>query len=302
MINICGFFRDMFPNVMRLIDQAIEEVSALDEPDEMNFVKRNTRSLYEEIKGLEDEKTARKFANARIFGPKPGEYGTRVTNLIETSNWKDESELADAFIQSMNHVYTDNIHGKRADGIYKKRLSVVDLVSQVRDTHEYEIGDLDHYYEFFGGLSKSIETLKGEKPEMLITDTTKEQILTESVERALRRSVRTRLLNPKFIEELLKNDYHGAQKIAQRVEYLLGHAATTNRVDNWIWSEIADRYIFDQEMFARMTENNRYATAEIIGRLLETNKRGYWDASDEELKRLRDAYLELEGFIEERLS
>jgi len=301
MVNICGFFRDMFPNVMQLIDQAVEEVSALDEPDHMNFVKANTKRLFEEIKRSGDEKTAGKLANARVFGPRPGEYGTRLINLIETSNWEDESELADAFIQSMNHVYTDNIHGKRVDGIYRKRLSSVGIVSQVRDTHEYEIGDLDHYYEFFGGLSKSVETVRGEKPEMLITDTSKEVILTESVEHAIRRGARTRLLNPKFIEELLKHDYHGAQKIAQRVEYLIGHAATTNRVDNWIWSEVSARYIFDKDIFARMTENNRYATAEIIERLLEANKRGYWKASDDELERLRDAYLELEGFIEEKL-
>lgn len=302
MINICGFFRDMFPNVMQLIDQAFEKISALDEPEDMNFVKANTRRIFEEIKDQENYKTAKKLANARIFGPKSGEYGTCLINLIETANWENESELADAFIQSMNHVYTDNIHGKRVDGIYRKRLSSVNLVSQVRDTHEYEIGDLDHYYEFFGGLAKSVETVRGEKPEMLITDTSKEIILTESVEHAIRRGVRTRLLNPKFIEELLKHDYHGAQKIAQRVEYLIGHAATTNRVDNWIWSEVSARYIFDKDIFARMTENNRYATAEIIKRLIEANKRGYWDASDDELERLRDAYLELEGLIEEKLS
>jgi cobaltochelatase CobN len=160
---------------------------------------------------------------------------------------------------------------------------------------------LDHYYEYFGGLAKSVEAAGGMKPEMLFNDTTKEVIITENVAAAINRGVRTRLLNPKWIKGLLKHDYHGVQHISDRVENLLGLAAATNRVDNWIWSKVAERYVFDEEMRKRLQENNRWAAAEIIDRLLEANKRGYWLAGDEELEKLREASLEMEGAIEEKL-
>ena len=301
-VNICGFLRDLFPNVMRLLGDAFDVVASLDEPCAQNFVKEHSEAVYDQIKGeLEDGKLAHRLANARIFGPRAGEYGTRVPSLIETSNWGDESQLAEAYIQSMNHAYAENVHSDRVEGIYRSMLSNVEVVSQVRDTHEYEITDLDHYYEFLGGLSKSVETVSGKKPEMLITDTTKEAIKTESIEHAIRRGVRTRLLNPRWINAMLEHDYHGAQKIRDRVEYELGLAATTGAVDNWIWSETADRYVFDEEMRRRLAENNPWATAEIIKRLFEANKRGYWEATEEELEKLKQAYLEAEGWIEETI-
>jgi len=301
-VNVCGFFRDMFPNVMVLIDRAFNLVASLDEPLEMNYVKEHSAEAFSELKAVEgDETTARKLANARIFGPPAGTYGTNVISLIETSNWTEETQLADAYISSMNHVYAENIHAGDADETYRKVLSNVDVVSQVRDSHDYEIVDLDHYYEFFGGLSKAVEIVRGVKPEMLITDTTKELIKTEDIGDVITRGTRTRLLNPKWIDALLEHDFHGAQKIADRVEYMVGLAATTNAVDNWIWSSIAQSYIFDDEMRQRLTENNRFASAEIIKRLMEASKRDYWDATEEEIEKLKNAYLEIEGDIEEKL-
>nr|MDO8080203.1 magnesium chelatase subunit H [Candidatus Freyarchaeota archaeon] len=298
-VNICGFFRDLFPETMKLLDEAFNMVASLEE-ESKNYVKKHSDELFRDlIKEFSDEKTAKRLSNARIFGPRSGEYGTRLTRLIETSNWDSEGQVAEAYIASMNNVYAENVHGKQVDEIYRKALSKVKLVSQVRDTHEYEVTDLDHYYEFFGGLSKAVETIKGEKPEMLITDTTKESIRTETVDKAIQRGVRTRLLNPKWIDAMLKHDYHGGKKIAERVEYMLGFAATTNKVDNWIWSKVAEDYLFNEEMRKKLQENNKWALHEMIGRLLEANQRGYWHATREELDKLRQLFLEVEGEIEE---
>ncbi len=299
-VNICGFFRDMFPDTMKLLDEALDMVSSLNEEEDKNFVKKHSEELFRDlIKEFSDGKTAKRLSKARIFGPRSGEYGTRLTRLIETSNWESENQVGDAYIASMNNVYAENVHGQQVDEIYRKVLSKVELVSQVRDTHEYEVTDLDHYYEFFGGLSKAVETIRGEKPEMLISDTTKELIKTETVDKAIQRGVRTRLLNPKWIDGMLKHNYHGGQKIAERVEYLLGFAATTNNVENWIWSKVAEDYVFDDEMRKRLQENNKWALHEMIGRLLEANQRGYWQATQEELDKLRQLFLEVEGELEE---
>jgi len=321
LVNICGFFRDMFPNVVELLDQAFNLVAGLEEPLEMNYVRKHSLDNLERLKSSEgceggermeggeegglgsnlDEKTLARMANGRIFGPRAGEYGTRMLPLIEDSIWKTEDELAEVYIQSMSHLYAKNLHAVKSEVAYRSNLARVDLVSQVRDSHDREIVDLDHYFEYFGGLSNAVRTAKGERPEMLISDTTGEAIQTEDVKDAVTRGVRTRLLNPKWIDGMLKHDFHGAQQVAERVENVLGLAATTHSVGNWIWSSIADRYIFDEEIRERLLENNKFAAAEIAERLFEAEKRGYWDATEEEMEKLRDAYLDMEGDIEEGL-
>ncbi len=306
LLNICGFFRDMFPNIIQLLNQAFTLVAGLYEPIEMNFVRKhsleNLETLKTELeKGVIDEKTANKIACGRIYGPKAGEYATRMRLLVEDSIWKEEKDLAEVYIQSMNYLYVENVHAQKRDSLFRQNLAKIDLVSQVRDSHDYEIVDLDHYYEFFGGLSKAVETVKGEKAAMLVSDTTKEVIKTEDVGDVIVRGTRTRLLNPKWIDGMLEHDYHGAQQIADRVENTLGLAATTNAVPNWIWSSIAERFAFDEEMRRRLEENNKFAAVEIMERLFEAEKRGYWKATKEEMEKMRRAYLELEGDVEEGL-
>ncbi|UEC43878.1 MAG: Cobaltochelatase CobN subunit [Methanothrix sp.] len=308
LVNICGFFRDMFPNVVELLDQAFNLVAGLDEPSEMNYVRKHSIENLERLRSGDDcggsdldEKTLIRMANGRIFGPRAGEYGTRMLPLVEDSIWKTEDELAEVYIQSMSHLYAKNLHAVKSEAVYRTNLARVDLVSQVRDTHDREIVDLDHYFEYFGGLSNAVRTVRGERPKMLISDTTGEAIQTEDVREAVARGVRTRLLNPKWIDGMLKHDFHGAQQLAERLENVLGFAATTDSVDNWIWSSIAERYIFDEEIRERLIENNRFAAVEIAERLFEAEKRGYWEATEEEMEKLKDAYLQMEGDIEESL-
>ncbi len=301
-IQICGFFRDMYPNVLELMNRAFALVAALDESGEANAVRTHTAALAETLSAEMPAEEARKLAEARVYGPRPGEYGTRTTGLIETGAWQDEAEITDMYTASMSHVYADGAHGVRLPTAYNERLRKVDLVSQVRDCHEYEIVDLDHYYEFFGGLARTVESVRGTAPAMMISDTAKEQIRTEPVKEALNRGVRTRLLNPKWIDGLLEHAYHGAQHIGDRVENLVGFAATTHAVDGWVWTAVNDCYVRDKERFHQMTENNRFATEELMKRLFEANDRGYWEATEEELELLKQRYLELEGSIEERIA
>lgn len=298
-VQICGFFRDIFMNVVELINQAFAMVAELNEGEEENFVRAHTQAAFAELsKGMES-KRAWRVASGRVYGPRPGEYGTRVTSLIETGAWETESQIVDTFMASMNHLYTDNIHGERLSDLHREHIGRIEMISQVRDTHDYEIADLDHYYEYFGGLARTVETVRGRAPVQLITDTTKERLRTETVREALERGIRTRLLNPRWIEALLAHDVHGAQKISDRVQYLIGFAATTHAVPNWVFSAVAERYLFDPVMRRRMMENNVYATEEITRRLLEAYRRGYWQASDDELNKLREVYLETEGAIED---
>jgi cobaltochelatase CobN len=286
-VAICGFFRDMFPNLIELIERAIKTVSDLDEPDELNFVKKHKY----EIK-----------SPWRIFGPVPTEYGTRMLQLVEDSVWRDEKDLADAYLNSMCYAYGKDIHGIEAKEVFEGLLKTVDVVSQTRSSVDYEITDLDHYYEFFGGLSKAVELVKGEKAEMVIVDSTKEVAKVESIKDSIERGTITRTLNPKWIEEMLKHGFNGVQKIADRIEYLLGLSATTNAVEDRLWDKIVERFVLDEKLFNALKELNAYATREMLEKLLEAERRGYWEPGELLKKEIEEKYLELEGILEEKIS
>ena len=301
-INICGFFRDMFPNILSDLNKLLGQLCALDEPDEMNCIKANANRIYQQLtaEGMDTEK-AKELSQARIFGPPEGEYGTSLTGIIETKNWQDENQIGNAFIDSIKHVYSTNYRGLEAKELYTTNLEVVDLVSQIRSNHEYEVTDLDHYYEFFGGLAKSVEIARGQKVNIYITDTTGEQMETETAAKSINRGMRTRLFNPKWIDGMLAHKFHGAQMVAERFENIMGLAATTGEVEEWIYDDMHATFIEDPEMQRRMKENNPYAYINILEQMMEYHQRGYWDATDEQLEAIRKVYLETEGDVEEHI-
>ncbi|HEY4543752.1 MAG TPA: cobaltochelatase subunit CobN, partial [Tissierellaceae bacterium] len=298
-INICGFFRDMFPNLIMNLADILDELYEADEPLEYNYFKANSIAIYDDLinKGYSEEE-ARELCVSRIFGPKEGSYGTGITDIIDTKNWNEEEELATVFLDNLQHVYSRNYRGKKIDNLYKDNLKSVEIVSQIRSSHEYEITDLDHYYEFFGGLSKSVEMVRGKKAKMYITDVTTDRIVSESVEKSIGRGIRTRVLNPKWIDGLLKHDKHGAQEISDRFSNVMGLAATTNSVEQWVFNDMHAKYVEDEDIRDRLIENNEYAYMDILEQMMEYFQRGYWDASKEQIEEIKKIYLELENNIE----
>lgn len=301
-INICGFFRDMFSNLIDNLEDVFNLLYEIDEGHEENYFKANSKKLYEKlVKDGYDEKEAKNLAISRIFGPKEGEYGTGITSIIETKNWKNESQIGNMFLDNLKYVYNRNLRGKDIDGLYKENLKCVEIVSQIRSNHEYEITDLDHYYEFFGGLSKSVEIVKGKKVKMYITDTTDDRISTESIEKSIARGIRTRVLNPKWIDGMLNHKYHGVQKIYDRFENLMGLAATTNSVDPWIYDDLCKTYVENDDLYNRLKENNPYAYINILEQMTEYINRGYWKANEDQIKKIKERYFDMDSKIEEFL-
>ncbi|MEM1658154.1 MAG: magnesium chelatase subunit H [Candidatus Jordarchaeales archaeon] len=282
-VTICGILRDTFYNIVELLDQAFRRVASLDETEEQNFVKANLKTgpLY------------------RIFGPPEGEYATSMTSMVESSSWRSEADLVRAYVDSMRYAYGDGYRSVEAEDEFRRLLSRVDVVTQVRDTVDYEITDLDHYYEFLGGLTKAVEEAKGEKPMVLVADTTREKVKVERAEEAVRRGVVTRLTNPKWLDSMLESGFTGAAKIADRVEYLLGIAATLGGVEDWMWNLAAQNIVLNDERREKMRKENPWAFMKTVSRLLEANKRGYWKADKETLRRLEDEYAATESMLEE---
>lgn len=298
-VNICGFFRDLYPNLIDNLDDLFHMANDADESPEENFMKANSEKIYRYLldQGY-DEEEAKLLCVTRIFGPKEGEYGTGITSIIETKAWEKEEQIGSKFLSSLHYAYNRKMHGNDINNLYEQNLKSVEIVSQVRDNNEYEITDLDHYYEFFGGLAKSVEMVKGKKAVMLITDTTGNALVTESAEKAVAKGIRTRVLNPKWIDGMLAHKYHGGQKISERFENVMGLAATTGAVEQWVYNDLCAAYVEDEKMRSRMAENNPYAYMDILEQMTEYSNRDYWNATKEQLDAIKNAYLETENKIE----
>jgi cobaltochelatase CobN len=291
-VTICGIFRDTLYNVVELLDRAFKLAAELDEPEEMNYVKAHMKN---------DVTKHGEKAKFRIFGPPEGLYATSITSLIESSGWNSETEIINAYLESMKFAYGEKKRNIEAKEVLGTLLSNVDVVSQVRDTVEYEITDLDHYYEFLGGLSRAVEEQRGSRPEVLIADTTRENIKVEDARDAIARGVITRITNPKWLDAMLEHGANGATKIADRVEYMLGLAATLHGIEKWMWDKIVENVILDKERNEKMKKANPWAFRKLVSRLLEAEKRGYWKAEKETLERLEKEFLETEGILEENV-
>ena len=299
-VTICGFFRDMFSNIVAGLNKLFAVLDALDEPDEASSFAKNTRRNYSFLlkQGLSEE-DARDLAVCRLFGPGEGLYGTSgITDAVNSASWEREEDLSDIFSKNMGHAYSLRFRGRDVPGLMESNHRNVDVVTQMRDMVERELIDLDHYYEFFGGLCKTVEVSRGSKAAMYITDTAGPRLRTMDVRTSIEHGVRTRLLNPKWIDAMLETDYHGAQHINDRFENVVGLAATTGAVSSSVFSDMESTYIADKGMRDRLMENNNWALMSMIDRLYEANRRGYWNATEEELRILEQALDECEDRAE----
>ena len=298
-VQICGFFRDMFPNLLTLLQDAFEMACGLEDEPEPNYVQANARHMRQALmeQGM-DEGDADELSLARIFGPSAAEYGTGVTGLVESQTWHGEADLVASYVASLNHVYTKRRYGEAVRGLFEQNVQRVQLVSQVRSSRDYEMTDLDHYYEFYGGLSKTVEQVSGRKAVLLVSDTHEGRVRTERVQKAVQRGARTRLLNPRWLDGMLAHGHHGGQQLANRMENLVGLAATTGEVDSALFDEANERLVLDETMRRRIQENNPYALLEMVERLLEAEARGYWEADPDKLEQLKRVYLQIEGDLE----
>ncbi|MCX8043712.1 MAG: magnesium chelatase subunit H [Desulfobacterota bacterium] len=298
-VQICGFFRDMFPTTLAMLHNAFSCAAFADEPDSHNFVRAHARTVFETLQqqGIEAGE-ARELSLARVFGPAAAEYGTSLERLVKERVWQHEADLIAAYLQSLQHVYTPRHYGIPMKSLLSENLSRVDVVSQVRSSRDYEITDLDHYYEFFGGLSKSVEQASGKKALMFISDTHEGVVRTEDIKDAIRRGIYSRLTNPVWLDGMLRHSHHGGQEIARRMENLIGLAATTGAVDQAMFNQVSSRLVLDDTIRQRIRDNNPYALLDIIQRLWEAHTRGYWMPDAKTLDRLKQLYMDAESHAE----
>lgn len=301
-VRVSGITRDCFPGAIDLLDEAIQAVAALDEPLEMNTVRKHTlEQLASKEEGSNVEEELRQ-ATLRLFTSRPGTYGNGVNLAIYASAWKEESDLSEIYIQWNGYGYGKGVYGKPSHRQLVKQLKSVDLTFNKVVSDEYDLLGCCCYYATQGGMSAAARHVSGKEVKNYYGDTRDpEHVSVRDLADEIKRVVRTRLLNPKWIEGMKRHGYKGAGDISKRVGRVYGWEATTGEVDDWVFDDIAKTFLLDDENRKFFQENNPWALEEIGRRLLEACERGLWKADAEVLEELKERYLETEGWIEEKM-
>ncbi len=303
-LRISGFFRDAFPNLIDLFNRAVLAVAALDESDEMNPIAANAQTEVKQWQatGLTMEQSIER-STYRVFGSKPGAYGAGLQGLIESQNWTDDGDLAQAYLNWSGYAYTGVGEGRSVPEVYAQRLEQMQIVLQNQDNREHDILDSDDYYQFQGGMTAAVRHISGDNPTVYFGDNSfTENPKVKSLKEEIAKVYRSRVVNPKWIEGVKRHGYKGAFEMAATVDFLFAYDATTHCVEDHMYQGVAEAYLFDDETLKFIQTSNAWAARDVSERLLEANQRGLWEnASQETLDRLRTIALVAEGEIESKV-
>ncbi|MDQ3429305.1 MAG: cobaltochelatase subunit CobN [Actinomycetota bacterium] len=294
-VRISGFFRDAFPNLISLMDDAFTTVADLDEPEDMNFVKKHADE--EKQNGADGRRST-----TRIFGSKPGAYGAGLLPLMDARNWRDDADLAEVYAVWGGYAYGKGLDGVEARGAMEDNLRRTEVAVKNVDNREHDLFDSDDYFQYHGGMIAAVRALTGRDPKAFIGDSADpSRVKTRTLSEEARRVFRSRVANPKWIEAMQRHGYKGAFELSATVDYLFGYDATANVVEDWMYRDVTRKYVLDEGVRDFMQQSNPWALRAISERLLEAAERGLWSEPDPEvLQALKAAYLENEGMLEER--
>ncbi|MBA2882124.1 cobaltochelatase CobN [Desulfosalsimonas propionicica] len=299
--RISGFFRDAFPNLVERIDEAVSIVTSLKEPPETNFLRRNVFKDMEEYRkeGLSEEDAFRE-ATFRVFGCPPGTYGAGVAELVESKNWETQEDLGNNYIRYSAHAYGKGSYGQHKAGAFRRQLSRMDVTVKNEDSREYDMMSCTDYYNYYGGLIAAAKTVRGSLPYSVMGDSSDpRRVKMRTTFEEAKHVLRSRLVNPKWLAGMKRHGYKGAGDISHMMDVVLGWDATAEVVEDWMYEKIARAYALDPEMQDWMKSVNPFALQNILDKLLEAINRGMWKADEQMTEELRNAYLEMEGEIEE---
>ncbi|WNE94659.1 cobaltochelatase subunit CobN [Streptomyces luomodiensis] len=292
-LRISGFFRDAFPHVVGLLDDAVRLAASLDETDEDNYVRAHTRA---DLAEHGDERRA----TTRIFGSRPGTYGAGLLQLIDSRDWRTDADLAEVYTVWGGYAYGRGLEGRPARAEMESAYRRIAVAAKNTDTREHDIADSDDYFQYHGGMVATVRALKGTAPAAYIGDSTRpETVRTRTLHEETSRVFRARVVNPRWIEAMRRHGYKGAFELAATVDYLFGYDATTGVVADWMYDKLAQTYLLDPENRSFLEQANPWALHGMAERLLEAESRGLWAEPDPEvLERVRELYLETEGGLE----
>ena len=292
-ITLSGIFRDLLPLQTKLLAEAALLAASADEPVEQNFVRKHALMFHAEHGGSLEE------AALRVFGNADGAYGANVNSLVGSGAWNDEDELADAYISRKGFAYGVTGRPERQTAVLAHVLASVEVTYQNLDSIELGVTTVDHYFDTLGGITRAVRRARGGvAASVYIGDQTRGDGAVRTLSEQVSLETRTRALNPKWYEGLLKHGYEGVREIEAHVTNTLGWSATTGEVSPWVYQQLAETYVLDDEMRARIAALNPKASAKIVNRLIEATDRSYWSPDPATLDALRRAGEEMEDRLE----
>ncbi|MBS0240587.1 MAG: magnesium chelatase subunit H [Proteobacteria bacterium] len=293
-VTLSGIFRDLLPLQIRLLAEAAFLAAAADEPSKQNFVRKHALAYQAETGCALESAALRVFSNAE------GAYGSNVNHLVESSRWDEADELAETYSRRKCFAYGRKGQSSAEPQLLDRVLADVDVAYQNLESVELGVTTVDTYFDTLGGIAKRASALKGSKHGLpvYIGDQTRREGRVRKLEEQVALETRTRILNPKWIEGLLKHGYEGVRQIEAHVTNTMGWSATTGQVPGWVYRNISETYVLDPEMRERLAALNPQASARMVGRLLEAHRRQFWAADPETLAALEEANDELEDRIE----
>ncbi len=294
-VRISGFFRDAFPHVVAMIDDAVRLVADLDEPHDQNFVRAHA------VADLADHGDHRR-ATTRIFGSKPGSYGAGILPLMEAGNWRTDADLAEVYQTWGGFAYGRDLDGAPARDDLQANYRRINVAAKNIDTREHDIADSDDYFQYHGGMIATVRALTGSEPRAYVGDsTTPEAVKTRTLTEETARVFRARVVNPRWIAAMQRHGYKGAFELAATVDYLFGFDATAGVVPDWMYEQLTENYVLDKENQDFLRHANPWALTGIIEKLNEAADRGLWAEPDPELMaQMQRVYLDVEGDLEDR--
>jgi cobaltochelatase CobN len=292
-VRISGFFRDAFPHVVTMLDDAMRLVAGLDEPADVNYVRAHAQA---DLAEHGDERRA----TTRIFGSAPGAYGAGLLPLMESGNWRDDADLAQVYTAWGGFAYGRGLDGEPAAQDMRANYRRIAVAAKNTDTREHDIADSDDYFQYHGGMVATVRALTGQAPAAYIGDNTRpDAVRTRSLSEETTRVFRARVVNPRWMSAMRRHGYKGAFEMAATVDYLFGYDATAGVMADWMYERLAGEYVLDDENRKFMAESNPWALHGMAERLLEAAGRGMWaEPEAATLDGLRRVLLETEGDLE----
>lgn len=292
-IRISGFFRDAFPHVITMLDDAVRLVASLDEPATENFVRAHVSA---DLATHGDDRRA----TTRIFGSKPGAYGAGLLPLMDSGNWRDDKDLAEVYAVWGGFAYGRDLDGRPAREDMENSYKRIVVAAKNTDTREHDIADSDDYFQYHGGMIATVRALTGTAPTSYVGDSTSpDAVRTRTLGEETARVFRARVVNPRWLAAMRRHGYKGAFELAATVDYLFGFDATAGVVGDWMYEKLTESYVLDEVNQEFLRQANPWALRGIVERLNEAADRGLWEEPDPELlARMREVYLSLEGDLE----
>ena len=294
-VRISGFFRDAFPHVVAMLDDAVRMVAALEESDEDNYVAANARA---DLAEHGDERRS----TTRIFGSKPGSYGAGILQVVESGNWRSDNDLAEVYTAWGGFAYGRDLDGAPAADDMRANYKRIKVAAKNVDTREHDIADSDDYFQYHGGMVATVRALTGSDPKAYVGDsTTPDAVRTRTLQEETNRVFRARVINPRWIGAMQRHGYKGAFELAATVDYLFGFDATAGVVHDWMYESLAKEYVLDETNQQFLRTSNPWALRGIVERLHEAADRGLWAEPDAEvMAAMQQVYLDVEGELEDR--